>query len=93
MDLFEKNVLYHDAISQLEEAANVMNLDPNILDRLRRPKRALVVSVPIRLDDGTVKTFSGYRVQHNMTYVPAVGFVFIQCGSCGNSCLGHADDI
>ena len=73
MDLFEKNVLYHDAISQLEEAANVMNLDPNILDRLRRPKRALVVSVPIRLDDGTVKTFSGYRVQHNMTLGPGKG--------------------
>ena len=46
MDLFEKNVLYHDAIIQLEEAANTMNLDPNILDRLSVQKVHLVVSVP-----------------------------------------------
>ncbi|MAW07484.1 MAG: glutamate dehydrogenase [Halobacteriovoraceae bacterium] len=70
---FEKNVLYRDAIIQLEDAANTMQLDPNILDRLRIPKRSLVVSVPIRLDDGTVKTFMGYRVQHNMTIGPGKG--------------------
>ncbi len=70
---FEKNVLYRDAIIQLEDAANTMKLDPNILDRLRIPKRSLVVSVPIRLDDGTVKTFMGYRVQHNMTIGPGKG--------------------
>lgn len=67
------NVLYQDAIGQLEAAASAMNLDPNILDRLRYPKRALTVSVPIRLDDGTVKTFMGYRVQHNMTIGPGKG--------------------
>jgi glutamate dehydrogenase (NAD(P)+) len=70
---FENNVLYHDAISQLEDAASTMKLDPNILDRLRTPKRAIMVSVPIRLDDGTVKTFMGYRVQHNMTIGPGKG--------------------
>jgi glutamate dehydrogenase (NAD(P)+) len=70
---FENNVLYRDAISQLEDAASTMKLDPNILDRLRTPKRAMMVSVPIRLDDGTVKTFMGYRVQHNMTIGPGKG--------------------
>lgn len=70
---FESNVLYRDAISQLEDAASTMKLDPNILDRLRTPKRAIMVSVPIRLDDGTVKTFMGYRVQHNMTIGPGKG--------------------
>ena len=70
---FESNVLYHDAITQLEDAASTMKLDPNILDRLRTPKRAIMVSVPIRLDDGTVKTFMGYRVQHNMTIGPGKG--------------------
>ena len=73
MDNLLDNVLYQDAIGQLESAASAMNLDPNILDRLRYPKRALTVSVPIRLDDGTVKTFLGYRVQHNMTIGPGKG--------------------
>jgi glutamate dehydrogenase/leucine dehydrogenase len=73
MDNLLDNILYQDAIGQLEAAASAMNLDPNILDRLRFPKRALAVSVPIRLDDGTVKTFLGYRVQHNMTIGPGKG--------------------
>jgi len=50
-----------------------MNLDPNILQRLKVPKRALVVSVPIRLDDGRIQVFEGYRVQHNMTLGPGKG--------------------
>lgn len=65
--------LYNDALAQLEEAANVMNADPNIIERLKKPKRAIQVSIPIRLDDGTVKTFEGYRVQHNMTLGPGKG--------------------
>ncbi|MBP9673652.1 MAG: Glu/Leu/Phe/Val dehydrogenase [Bacteriovoracaceae bacterium] len=70
---FTSSPLYKDAIAQLEAAAQVMNLDPNILERLKYPKRALQVSVPIRLDDGSVKTFIGYRVQHNMTLGPGKG--------------------
>ena len=67
--------LFQDAISQLEVASSTMNLDPNILERLKHPKRAIQVSVPIRLDDGTVKTFDAYRVQHNMTLGPGKGGV------------------
>ena len=72
MSLFE-SPLYKDAYEQLEVASVTMDLDPNVLDRLKYPKRALQVSVPIRLDDGTVKTFMGYRVQHNMTIGPGKG--------------------
>lgn len=72
MSLFE-SPLFQDALNQLEDAAAIMNLDPNILERLKYPKRALQVAVPIRLDDGTVKTFLGYRVQHNMTIGPGKG--------------------
>lgn len=72
MSLFE-SPLYKDALSQLEQASQVMNLDPNIYERLKYPKRAMTVSIPIRLDDGTVKTFMGYRVQHNMTIGPGKG--------------------
>lgn len=69
------NPLYQDAIAQLEESAAIMGLDPNVADRLKHPKRALQVAVPIRLDDGTVKTFQGFRVQHNMTLGPGKGGV------------------
>ena len=69
MSLFD-SPLYKDAYEQLEVASVTMDLDPNVLDRLKYPKRALQVSVPIRLDDGTVKTFMGFRVQHNMTIGP-----------------------
>lgn len=66
---------YQDALYQLNSAAETMKLDPNVLDRLSMPKRAVQVSVPIRLDDGTVKTFQGFRVQHNMTLGPGKGGV------------------
>ncbi len=69
----EGNELYADAIAQLTQAAKIMDLDPNILERLKYPKRAMMVSIPIRLDDGTVKTFEGYRVHHNMTLGPGKG--------------------
>ncbi len=72
MSLSESSLM-KNAMSQLELASGIMKLDPNILDRLRYPKRALQVSVPIRLDDGSVKTFLGYRVQHNLTLGPGKG--------------------
>jgi len=72
MSLFE-SPFFQDAFSQLETASARMNLDPNVLERLKYPKRALQVSVPVRLDDGTVKVFEGYRVQHNMTLGPGKG--------------------
>ena len=72
MSFFE-SPLYQDALVQLEKAASSMGLDPNIYERLKYPKRALQVAIPIRLDDGTVKTFMGYRVQHNMTIGPGKG--------------------
>jgi glutamate dehydrogenase (NAD(P)+) len=72
MSLFESQ-LFQDAFSQLETASATMNLDPNILERMRYPKRAIQVAVPIRLDDGTVKIFEGFRVQHNMTLGPGKG--------------------
>ncbi len=71
--IWETSDLYKNAVKQLEEAATTMRLDQNIFERLKRPKRALVVSVPIRLDDGSIAVFEGYRVQHNMTLGPGKG--------------------
>ena len=72
MSLFD-SPLFKDSFDQLEMAGAVGGLDPNIIERLKYPKRALQVAVPIRLDDGTVKTFQGFRVQHNMTLGPGKG--------------------
>jgi glutamate dehydrogenase (NAD(P)+) len=70
-----KSQLYQDALRQLDIASEIMKLDPNILIRLKYPKRALVVSVPVRMDDGHIHVFMGYRVQHNMTLGPGKGGV------------------
>lgn len=58
---------------QLDEIALEMGLDPELHERLRYPKRALIVTIPVRMDDGTVRSFTGYRVQHDVTLGPAKG--------------------
>ena len=73
--LWDSSDLYRNSVMQLQEAAETMSLDPNIAERLKVPKRALIVSVPIRLDDGSIRCFEGYRVQHNMTLGPGKGGV------------------
>jgi glutamate dehydrogenase (NAD(P)+) len=58
---------------QLDLAADRIGLDPNVRARLARPDRALIVSVPTRMDDGSVRVFTGYRVQHNDALGPFKG--------------------
>jgi glutamate dehydrogenase (NAD(P)+) len=65
--VFENSPTFQMAVKQLEAVAEATDLDPNILERLRVPKRALVVTVPIRMDDGHTQNFTGYRVQHSLT--------------------------
>jgi glutamate dehydrogenase (NAD(P)+) len=69
---FESN-LYHTAIAQLESVAGRIGLDSDTLERLRLPRRALVVSVPIRMDNGETHVFMGYRVHHNTALGPTKG--------------------
>ena len=65
--------IWEMAQKQLDNAARVMNLEPWIHAKLRECKRASIVSIPTRMDDGSVKVFTGYRVQHNVTRGPAKG--------------------
>jgi glutamate dehydrogenase (NAD(P)+) len=58
---------------QLDEIAEEMGLDKELHERLRYPKRALIVTVPVRMDNGSVQTFTGYRVHHDVTLGPAKG--------------------
>jgi glutamate dehydrogenase/leucine dehydrogenase len=64
---------YQIALQQFDRAAARLKLDAGLAEILRHPKRQLTVSVPIRMDDGSVKVFEGFRVQHNLARGPAKG--------------------
>jgi len=63
------------AVAQFDQAAEAMGLDPNLRERLKLPQRSLVVSLPVRMDDGRVEVFTGYRVQHDSSRGPSKGGV------------------
>ncbi len=65
--------LYRDVLRSLETSAEVMNANKNVVERLKRPRRAIRVSVPVRMDDDQIQIFNGYRVQHNQTLGPFKG--------------------
>jgi len=66
---------YTMAKEQLKAVAKRMKLDPNIHEVLKYPMRSLEVSLPVRMDNGTIRVFTGYRVQHSMARGPAKGGV------------------
>ncbi|MFQ5544069.1 MAG: Glu/Leu/Phe/Val dehydrogenase [Nitrospiria bacterium] len=65
--------IFRMALDQFEEAADKLNLDPNLRKRFTDPKRAIMVNIPIRLDDASVEVFHGYRVHHDTTLGPSKG--------------------
>ncbi|HSA59034.1 MAG TPA: Glu/Leu/Phe/Val dehydrogenase [bacterium] len=65
--------LFREIQKQFEITAMKMSLDENVFYRLRVPDRALIVCVPFRMDDGTVRVVSGYRVHHNDSLGPCKG--------------------
>jgi glutamate dehydrogenase (NAD(P)+) len=67
------NHTFRLAVAQFDQAAERMNLDQNLRERLKLPERSLIVSIPVRMDNGTVKVFTGYRVQHDSSRGPSKG--------------------
>ena len=70
--------IYHDevlqmACDQFEVISDYLNIDKNDRDRLMLPKRAVAVTLPVHMDDGSTQTFQGYRVQHHLTLGPTKG--------------------
>jgi glutamate dehydrogenase (NAD(P)+) len=65
--------LYRTALDQLDRVAKRLELDPDVHERLRYPRRALVVSIPLRRDDGRTEVFLGYRVHHSTVLGPTKG--------------------
>src|SRR5213594_4004832 len=64
---------YSVAVAQFDEAADRLGLSQAMRAILRKPKRELIVNFPVRMDNGDVEMFTGYRVQHNINRGPAKG--------------------
>src|ERR671927_1478876 len=64
---------WHVAQQQFDLAAERLSLDPGLRRVLREPRRELTVHFPVKMDDGSVQVFVGYRVQHNLGRGPAKG--------------------
>ena len=67
--------LHRTAIAQLDRVAARLGLDPDVHERLRYPRRALVVSIPVKMDSGKTEVFVGYRVHHSTVLGPTKGGV------------------
>jgi glutamate dehydrogenase (NAD(P)+) len=65
--------LYRMAAQQFIRAADILDLDDEFRERLLEPRRAFLVTFPVRMDDGSVQSFTGYRVQHTLTMGPTKG--------------------
>ena len=61
------------ALEYLDEAAELIGLDPGTHTILRQPKRSLLVSIPVKMDSGEIRVFSGFRVHHDISRGPAKG--------------------
>ena len=64
---------FQNALRQLDKAAQAINLNKDVLSILKTPVRTLQISIPVVMDDGKVKVFNGYRVQHNDSRGPTKG--------------------
>lgn len=64
---------FQNVLTQLEKINKIINIEPDIYERLRQPDRILTVSIPVKMDDGSVKVFTGYRAQFNNARGPYKG--------------------
>src|SRR5579885_1622797 len=73
MTIYEDDPTFKMACDQFQVIADYLNIDRNDRDRLMYPKRAIAVTLPVHMDDGSTRTFQGYRVQHHLTLGPTKG--------------------
>ncbi len=65
--------LYDNVVAQLDKAADLMGLDPNIRKILEKTTNEIIIHFPVRMDDGRIEVLTGYRVQHNNVLGPFKG--------------------
>jgi glutamate dehydrogenase (NAD(P)+) len=64
---------YYTAQAQLRSVGSMLGLDRGLIEILAHPKRELIVNFPVRMDDGSTRVFTGYRIQHNEARGPVKG--------------------
>lgn len=69
----EMETLFEMSLRRLDRAAGYCSANDETIERLRHPRSVLQVSIPFRMDDGTLRVYEGYRVQHNDTLGPTKG--------------------
>jgi glutamate dehydrogenase (NAD(P)+) len=69
----EHGPIFDAMLREFDEAARILQLDPGIWKILTHPKRQIVVSCPVQMDNGDIEVFTGYRVQYSVTLGPAKG--------------------
>jgi glutamate dehydrogenase (NAD(P)+) len=69
----EHGAIFGAMLQEFNVAARIINLEPGIWNILTHPKRQIVVSCPVQMDNGEIEVFTGYRVQYNITLGPAKG--------------------
>ena len=67
------NSIFGAMLQEFDAAARLLGLEPGLWKTLTHPKRQVIVSCPVQMDDGSVEVFTGYRVQYNITLGPAKG--------------------
>jgi len=70
---YEKDPVYMMAVEQLKEAAQILGLSDDVVEVLRHPERLLQVKIPVKLDNGKIAVFIGWRSQHNSALGPYKG--------------------
>lgn len=71
--LLDKSSPYASLIARFNEAADIINLDQRYRDIISVPEKVIIVSLPVKLDDGTTRVFEGYRVIHSTVLGPSKG--------------------
>src|SRR6188508_988735 len=69
----EHGTIFAAMLQEFDGAARIINLEPGIWNILTHPKRQIIVSCPVQMDNGEIEVFTGYRVQYNITLGPAKG--------------------
>jgi glutamate dehydrogenase (NAD(P)+) len=82
--------LFRQALTQFDSALRYADISERVAERLRYPERSLLVSVPVRLDDGSWRVFPGYRVQHSSVLGPTKGGVRFDAGVSLGECAALA---
>jgi glutamate dehydrogenase (NAD(P)+) len=65
--------IFNAMLQEFDGAARILNLEPGIWQILTHPKRQIIVSCPVQMDDGQIRVFTGFRVQYNISLGPAKG--------------------